>query len=94
MNKVIGWFLAKDWRTWLSHVLMAAALGLVAVPLFDVALEKGLLIGVCAYWWREAEQVFEQYRTDGMAAVHAHALDHCLDAAAPFLAFVLWAALA
>ena len=93
MNRLYSWVLGKDWYTWVSHVLMAAVLGTLAAFLFDVPLAKGLLLGCALYWWREAEQVWEEYRAHGMAAVHAHALDHLLDAGAPFIAFVVWAAL-
>jgi hypothetical protein len=93
MNHLVSWFHAKDWRTWVSHILMAAVLGTVATFLFDVPVEKGMLMGVLAYWWREAEQVFEEARKQGMDVVHSHALDHMLDAAAPFVALILWGVL-
>ena len=83
---VFGWFTAKDWRTWLSHVLMAAVLGLAAWAVVPCApWSAALLLGVLAYWWREGEQVWEEYRTHGLDAVHAHALDHFGDIAVPFV---------
>jgi hypothetical protein len=85
-GKVFAWWTAKDWRTWLSHVGMAAALGLAAWMVVPCApWYAAYMLGVLAYWWREAEQVWEEYRTHGLDAVHAHALDHFGDIAVPFV---------
>jgi hypothetical protein len=87
---VFGWFVAKDWRTWISHVGMAAALGLAAWMVVPCApWSAALLLGVFAYWWREGEQMWEAYKLGGLDVIHAHALDHFMDAVAPFVALLL-----
>jgi len=93
IRRVQAWFEGKDWLTWVSHVFMATFLGLAAtvvVMLPETPLHKGILLGVLGYWWREAEQVWNQYRTEGMDAVLAHAGDHFMDLASPFAAYVIW----
>lgn len=78
---------SKDWMTWVSHVVMAGVLGAVATLLFEVPLVNGMLMGCLAYWWREAEQVWDQGRREGWDVVQAHALDHMMDFGLPFLVF-------
>lgn len=76
---VMVWFLAKDWRTWISHALIGAVLALVF----------GGTTAIVAYWFRELGQYLDEKR-DGVTLTPAHRLDHVMDCLAPFLAvFVL-----
>lgn len=86
MNKIYSWFTAKDWLTWLGHCLMATVLALVVrSTVTEASWSDALLLGVLSYWYREGEQVFEQWRQSGWPAVKASAVDHTLDAVAPFV---------
>lgn len=79
MNAIANWFLAKDWRTWLSHVLMAVALAVLTTSAWAA---------MWVYLWREIEQVWVESREHGWAVVEEHALDHFMDFAAPFAVLV------
>lgn len=75
-DRIKDWFEAKDWRTWLSHVLMAGGIGLLASSAWT---------GFWVYLWREVEQVYQEQSAHGWARVKAKMLDHILDVAVPFL---------
>ena len=86
-----AWVEAKDWRTWVSHVLMALVLAGAVFALTGVSWPMAAYIGVLGYWWREVEQIWDQWRHEGRAAVEAHAVDHFMDLAAPMVGVALLA---
>lgn len=80
LDTVMEFCESKDWYTWVSHIVMAGAIGALAGSLFA---------GMITYLWREVEQVNTERRLFGWATVRLHAVDHILDFAVPFVALGL-----